>query len=73
MKIVESKRPHRRYFVVLALVFAFCSPLLVGLGNVASAVENEEKIALSLVTFLRSAGAVISDKQKHFNDASIGD
>ena len=39
----------------------------------ARAAVSHEEIALSLATLLRSARAVISDKQKHINNPEIGD
>jgi len=38
----------------------------------ASASVSNEEIALSLATLLRSSRAVVSDKQKHINNAEIG-
>ncbi|MEH6633419.1 MAG: DUF3365 domain-containing protein [Halopseudomonas aestusnigri] len=35
--------------------------------------DTDEEIAISVATLLRSARAVISDKQKHINTAEIGD
>lgn len=46
---------------------------IIGLGPVSSAIDANEKITLSMATMLRSARAVISDKQKHINNAAIGD
>ena len=47
--------------------------LSVGMSNIAWTKESDEEIALSLSTLLRSARAVISNKQKHINNADIGD
>ena len=47
--------------------------MVIGVGNFASAAEDNEDIALHLATLLRSARAVISDNQKLINDASKGD
>jgi threonine aldolase len=47
--------------------------LSVGMSNVAWTKEGNEEIAVSLSTLLRSARAVISDKQKHINNPEIGD
>ena len=47
--------------------------LLIGTSNVAWTQENDEEIAVSLATLLRSARAVISDKQKHINNPEVGD
>ena len=55
------------------MVITLVGVLFVGLGPVSSATDDNEKISLSMATMLRSARAVISDKQKHINDASIGD
>lgn len=38
----------------------------------ANAAETDEEIAASVATLLRSARAVISDKQTHINDAAVG-
>ena len=54
-------------WLVLALA------LSVGTSNVAWTKESNEEIALSLSTLLRSARAVISNKQKHINNPEIGD
>ena len=61
-----------------AALLGLCISLFVGVGHFASAAINpadaeNEEIALSLATLLRSARAVISDNQKHINDASKGD
>ena len=53
----------------LALALA----LFIGTSNVTWTKESDEEIAVSLATFLRSARAVISDKQKHINNPEIGD
>jgi hypothetical protein len=42
-------------------------------ADVAPAASSQEDVALSLATLLRSARAVISENQKHINDASKGD
>ena len=55
------------------LLATLVGALVIGLGPVSSATDDNEKITLSMATMLRSARAVISDKQKHINDASIGD
>ncbi len=47
--------------------------LSVGMSHAAWTKESHEEIALSLSTLLRSARAVISDKQKHINNPEIGD
>ncbi len=47
--------------------------LSVGMSNVAWTKVSHEEIALSMSTLLRSARAVISDKQKHINNPEIGD
>ena len=52
---------------------ALAMALSVGMSNVAWTKESHEEIALSLSTLLRSARAVISDKQKHINNPDIGD
>lgn len=59
--------------MVFGLVAVLCIPLLTTSGSAVSAAEDNETIALSLATLLRSARAVISNKQKHINDASVGD
>ena len=58
--------------MAFGLVAALCVPLLTTSGSAVSAAEDNEAIALSLATLLRSARAVISHKQKHINDASVG-
>ena len=59
----------------LAVLFlAFVAAIgIVGTSHVAHTGANNEEVALSLATLLRSARAVISDNQKHINDASKGD
>ncbi len=47
--------------------------LFVGTSNIAWTKESDEEVAVSLATLLRSARAVISDKQKHINNPEIGD
>ncbi len=47
--------------------------LSIGMSNVAWTKVSHEEIALSMSTLLRSARAVISDKQKHINNPDIGD
>ncbi len=47
--------------------------LFVGMSNVGWTKESDEEIAVSVATLLRSARAVISDKQKHINNPDIGD
>ena len=54
-------------FLVLAMA------LSVGMSNVAWTKVSNEEIALSLSTLLRSARAVVSNKQKHINNPDIGD
>ena len=54
---------------MLALAIA----LSIGTSNIAWTKESDEEIALSLSTLLRSARAVISNKQKHINNPDIGD
>lgn len=54
-------------------VLALAMGLSVGMSNVAWTKVSNEEIALSLSTLLRSARAVISDKQKHINNPDIGD
>ena len=56
---------------VKCLVLAIA--LSVGMSNVAWTKVSNEEIALSLSTLLRSARAVISNKQKHINNPDIGD
>ncbi len=58
--------------MTFSLVAALCIPLLTTSGSAVSAAEDNEAIALSMATLLRSARAVISNKQKHINDASVG-
>ena len=59
--------------MAFVLVAALCLPLLTTSGSaVWAAAEDNEAIALSMATLLRSARAVISNKQKHINDASVG-
>ena len=58
--------------MTFSLVAALCVPLLATSGSAISATEDNEAIALSLATLLRSARAVISQQQKHINDASVG-
>ena len=55
------------------LLVTLVGALVIGLGPVSSATDDNERISLSMATMLRSARAVISDKQKHINDASLGD
>lgn len=43
------------------------------LPTAGSAAETDEEIALSVATLLRSARAIISDKQAHINDPNVGD
>ncbi len=54
---------------------AACAVLVTGLLPIlsAGAAVSDEEIALSLATLLRSARAVISDKQKHINNPDVGD
>ena len=52
---------------------AFCVSLFAGAGHVSSAINENEEIALSMATLLRSARAVISKNQNLINDASKGD
>ncbi len=52
---------------------ALAMALSVGMSNVAWTKVSNEEIALSLSTLLRSARAVISNKQKHINNPDIGD
>ncbi len=52
---------------------ALAMGLSVCMSNVAWTKVSNEEIALSLSTLLRSARAVISDKQKHINNPDIGD
>ncbi len=54
-------------------IFALAMALSIGTSNVAWTIEGHEEIALSLSTLLRSARAVISNKQKHINNPEIGD
>ncbi len=60
-------------FIFLMFAAALAMTLFVGTGNVAWTKESDEEIAVSLATLLRSARAVISDKQKHINNPEIGD
>ena len=60
--------------IAIAAVFtAFLISLLAGAGSMAKTTAGDEEIALSLATLLRSARAVISDKQTHINNPEIGD
>ncbi len=55
-----------------AAVSNFCVLGILPVLSAAPTVSDEE-IAVSLATLLRSARAVISDKQKHINNPEIGD
>lgn len=59
-------------FMSYGLVAVLCVPLLAMSGSAVSAAEDNEAIAKSMAALLRSARAVISSKQKHINDASVG-
>ena len=72
MKALGFLRRYRNNVTMVALLVAVCSTLVVGGGIAASAAQSDEEIAISLATLLRSARAVISERQKHINDASIG-
>ena len=67
--------PHRRRLRLgtASLLSILLCTVVIGVGNFASAAEDNEDIALHLATLLRSARAVISDNQKLINDASKGD
>lgn len=58
---------------IVAVLTAFFISLLAGVGGMATTTAGDEEIALSLATLLRSARAVISNKQTHINDPEIGD
>ena len=58
---------------IAALFLTLCTALSMGVGHIAVAGYDDERTALSLATFLRSARAVISDNQKLINDDSKGD
>lgn len=58
---------------IAAVLTAFFISLLAGAGSMAASTAGDEEIALSLATLLRSARAVISDKQTHINNPEIGD
>ena len=58
---------------IAAVLTAFFVALLAGVGSMATTSSEDEEIALSLATLLRSARAVISDKQAHINNPEIGD
>jgi hypothetical protein len=59
--------------MAFGLVAVFCVSLLTVPAPAVWAADDNEAIALSMATLLRSARAVISNKQKHINDASVGD
>ena len=57
----------------LPLIAAILIVLLLVAPQPALAADSDEEIAVSVATLLRSARAVISQKQKHINDPDVGD
>ena len=55
--------------------FGACTLVVVAMlpVSVAGAAVSNEEVAMSLATLLRSARAIISDKQKHINNPDVGD
>lgn len=58
---------------VTVTLTTFCLSLFAATGQIASAETNQEEIALSMASLLRSARAVVSDNQALINDPNIGD
>ncbi len=63
----------KRAVVATTAAIAIAVSLFAGIGNFAKAETNQEEVALSLATMLRSARAVVSKNQAHINDSAIGD
>lgn len=73
MKIGNLLRHYGRKTVMVSAIIALSTSVFVGAGSLTLAAPNNEEIAVSMATFLRSARAVISKNQKLINDASKGD
>lgn len=73
MKIGNLLHHYGRNTVIVLAIVALSMSIFVGAGSPTLAAANNEEIAVSLATFLRSARAVISKNQKLINDASKGD
>ena len=73
MKIGNLLHRYGRKTVMVSAIVALSMSIFVGAGSLTFAAPNNEEIAASMATFLRSARAVISKNQKLINDASKGD
>ena len=66
-------RHYGRKTLIVSAIVALSMSIFIGSGGPTLAAANNEEIAVSMATFLRSARAVISQNQKLINDASKGD
>ena len=73
MKFGNLLRRYGRKTVILLAISALSLSIFAGAGSLTRAAPNNEEIAVSMATFLRSARAVISKNQALINDASKGD
>lgn len=70
MTIFDISRFHKMALLAAAIVVS--TTWVDATGSIAHASTDKEAIALSLANLLRAARTVISDKQAHINDHTIG-